>query len=413
MFNSTTLPNGLRLIHQEDKSTQMVAVNTLYKVGSRNEDPQHTGFAHLFEHLMFGGSVNIPDYDTPLQMASGENNAYTSADFTNYYITIPADNIETAFWLESDRMLSLAFSKQSLEVQRKVVMEEFKQNYLNQPYGDLGHLLFDLSYKVHPYRWPTIGLQLSHIADAKMADVKRFFKKFYRPDNAILAVVGNISWERTLDLVNKWYGDIPKGTVNMEKDKIPNEPKQTRQRRKTVRRDVPNSIIVMAFHIPSIMHPDFTACDMLSDVLANGKSSRMYQHLVVESGMFVSAEASVIGRVDSGLFVVEAVIAPGADIDQCEKALWKELYDMHNQAFDEREITKLKNKFEANHNMQNINFLNRAQNMAHCEAYGDVNLLNNEVERYCKTDAKKLNEVAKNFIRKSNSNVLRYLAKVQ
>ena len=178
MFNSTTLPNGLRLIHQEDKSTQMVAVNTLYKVGSRNEDPQHTGFAHLFEHLMFGGSVNIPDYDTPLQMASGENNAYTSADFTNYYITIPADNIETAFWLESDRMLSLAFSKQSLEVQRKVVMEEFKQNYLNQPYGDLGHLLFDLSYKVHPYRWPTIGLQLSHIADAKMADVKRFFKKF-------------------------------------------------------------------------------------------------------------------------------------------------------------------------------------------------------------------------------------------
>ena len=410
-INKHTLPNGLRLIHQQIDTTQMVAVNTLYLVGSRNEDPQHTGFAHLFEHLMFGGSVNIPEYDTPLQYASGDNNAYTDADFTNYYITIPAQNIETAFWLESDRMLSLAFSPQSLEVQRKVVMEEFKQNYLNQPYGDLGHLLFDLTYKQHPYRWPTIGLKLSHIADATMDEVKHFFKKFYRPDNAILSVVGNISWEKTLELVEKWYGDIPKGTIDMGKELIPKEPKQIRQRRKTVRRNVPNTVILILFPIPPSTHPDFMVCDLLSDLLANGESSRLYRKLVMEKKLFVSAEASVLGRIDGSLFFVEGVLPQGADIDVCEKALWEEIKALSTELADPKELQKIKNKYETNHYVQNMNYLNRAQKLAHYEALGDVSKIEREVELYSRIDQKRITEVAKTYLKKSNSNVVRYIAK--
>ncbi len=413
IINRITLPNGLRIVHNEDTTTQMVAVNTLYEVGSRNEDENHTGFAHLFEHLMFGGSINIPQYDPPLQNACGENNAYTDADFTNYYITIPAQNVETAFWLESDRMLSLAFSKQSLEVQRKVVMEEFKQNYLNQPYGDMGHLLFSLCYKVHPYRWPTIGLKLSHIADATMGQVKRFFKKFYRPDNAILSVVGNISWERILQLAEKWYGDIPKGSMDMGKEKIPQEPKMRRQRRKTVRRNVPSSVIVIAFPIPSVKNPDFMVCDIISDILANGKSSRMYHHLVMDKGLFVSVDASVISRLDTGLFVVEGVLSPQANVDDCEMALWEEILSVQGELVNDHELQKFKNKFEANHNMQNMNYLNRAQNLALYEAYGDVGRINSEVDRYCAADAEKLRMIARKYIKKTNSCVLRYLAKVQ
>lgn len=410
-INKYTLQNGLRILHQEDKSTQMVAINTLYLVGSRNEDPQHTGFAHLFEHLMFGGSVNIPEYDTPLQYASGDNNAFTDADFTNYYITIPAQNIETAFWLESDRMLSLAFSPQSLEVQRKVVMEEFKQNYLNQPYGDIGHILFDMTYKQHPYRWPTIGLKLSHIADATMEEVKHFFKKFYRPDNAILSVVGNISWEKTLELVNKWYGSIPKGTIDMGKELIPKEPQQIRQRRKTVRRNVPNTVIMITFPIPPSNQPDFMVCDLLSDLLANGESSRLYKKLVLERKLFVSIDASVLGRIDGSLFFVEAVLSPGANVDECEQAIWKEIYDLRKMLPDEKELTKIKNKYETNHYVKNMNYLNRAQKLAHYEALGDVNLIEREVELYSAINTNQIKDIATKYLKKSNSNVLRYMAK--
>ena len=409
IINRTTLPNGLRVVHSEDTTTQMVAVNTLYMVGSRNESPDHTGFAHLFEHLMFGGSVNIPDYDKPLQEACGENNAFTDTDFTNYYISIPAANIETAFWLESYRMLSLAFTPESLEVQRKVVMEEFKQNYLNQPYGDLGHLLFSLIYKVHPYRWPTIGLKLNHIADATMEEVKAFFHRFYRPDNAIISVSGNITWEKTMSLISKWYGDIPKGTADMMKDRIPQEPPQLRQRRKTVRRDVPNSLLVMSFNIPNPTHPDFRVCDMLSDVLANGKSSRMVKKLVDEKKLFVSIDASVLGRIDNGLLIIEGVLPEGANVDVCEVAIWEQLDLLRHELVDDQELQKLKNKFESNHYLQNVNYLQRAQMMAFYEAYGDANLINQEVEKYCSIDAASLRKVCRKYITKKNSSVLRYL----
>lgn len=421
-INRTTLSNGLRIVHHEDRNTQMVAVNTLYKVGSRNEAPLHTGFAHLFEHLMFGGTIHVPDYDKELQSACGENNAYTDADFTNYYISIPSQNIETAFWLESDRMLSLAFTTESLEVQRKVVMEEFKQNYINQPYGDLGHILFDAIYKVHPYRWPTIGLELSHIAEATMEQVKSFFHRFYRPDNAILAVDGNISWERTRKLVEKWYGDIHAderlSLLNLSNpraypspDVIEQEPVQGRQRRRTVRRPVANSVIVIAFNIPKVTDPQFRVCDMLSDVMANGKSSRFYRHLVEERQLFLSIDASVIGRVDAGLLLVEGVLPEGADVDACEQAIWNEIQPIKTDLCADYELDKLKNKFEANHHLQHINYLQRAQNLAHYEAYGDANLVNSEVERYCAITPGDLRTAAQRFLTKKNSTVLRYLAK--
>ena len=410
-INRTILPNGLRIVHHQDTDTRMVAVNTLYKVGSRNESPDHTGFAHLFEHLMFGGSVNIPDYDKELQAACGENNAYTDVDFTNYYVTIPAQNIETAFWLESDRMLSLAFTPESLEVQRKVVMEEFKQNYINQPYGDISHLLFSAIYKVHPYRWPTIGLNLNHIADATMDEVKAFFRKHYRPDNAIIAVDGNISWERTQELIEKWYGDIRPEKPSEMCDVISQEPQQLRQRRRTVRRNVPNSLIIIAFNIPKVTEPEFKVCDMLSDVMANGKSSRFYRHLVEDRKLFLSLDASVIGRIDNGLLLIEGVLPDGADVDLCEQAIWDELEPIRKDLVDEKELQKLKNKFESNHHLQCVNYLQRAQNLAHYEAYGDAHLIDTEVERYQAISNDNLRAAARKFLTKKNSTVLRYLSK--
>ena len=361
-INSFTLANGLRLLHSYDTSTQMVCLNTLFKVGSRNESPEHTGFAHLFEHLMFGGSVNIPDFEMPLQNACGENNAYTSTDYTNYYTIIPAQNVETAFWLESDRMLSLAFTPQSLEVQRKVVMEEFKLNYINQPYGDISHILAALCYKQHPYRWPTIGLKLSHIADATMDDVKQFFYRFYRPSNAILAITGNISWDDALRLTEKWYGDIPSlhtyshssfsDEVGILHSSFLQEPPQLRQRRKTVHRNVPHSVLIMAFHIPARMHPDFQVCDMISDVLANGKSARFWRNLVEGKRLFLSLDAYVSGRIDSGQLIIEGIPAEGVDMHDAEAAIWDELDRLRHELGPEQELQKLKNKYDGSSAIQ-------------------------------------------------------------
>ena len=269
-INRHILDNGLRLVHSQDESTQMVALNILYNVGARDEDPEHTGFAHLFEHLMFGGSVNIPDYDMPLQLAGGENNAWTNNDITNYYLTVPRQNVETGFWLESDRMLSLDFSERSLEVQRGVVMEEFKQRCLNQPYGDVGHLLRPLAYQTHPYQWPTIGKELSHIANATLEEVKAFFFRFYAPNNAILAVTGNISFEEAVALTEKWFASIPRREVPLRN--LPQEQEQTEERRLTVERNVPLDSLFMAYHMPAHCHPDYYAFDILSDVLSNGRS---------------------------------------------------------------------------------------------------------------------------------------------
>ena len=298
-INKKIFDNGLRLVHNEDTSTQMVALNIVYDVGARDEHPEHTGFAHLFEHLMFGGSVHIPDYDAPLQLAGGENNAWTNNDITNYYLTVPKSNVEIGFWLESDRMLELAFSEQSLEVQRAVVMEEFKQRCLNQPYGDVGHLLRPLAYQTHPYRWPTIGKDLSHIANATLDEVKEFFFRFYAPNNAVLAVTGNISWEETIRLTEKWFAPIPRRNVPVRQ--LPQEVVQTAERRQTVERNVPLDALFMAYHMCSREDADYYAFDILSDILSNGRSSRLTRRLVQEQKLFSSLDAYISGTRDAGL----------------------------------------------------------------------------------------------------------------
>lgn len=358
-INRLVLSNGLRLVHYEDTSTQMVALNVLYDVGARDEHPDHTGFAHLFEHLMFGGSVHIPDYDTPLQQAGGENNAWTNNDITNYYLTVPRSNVEIGFWLESDRMQELAFSEDSLDVQRGVVMEEFKQRCLNQPYGDTGHLIRALAYKVHPYRWPTIGKELSHIANATLAEVKEFFFHFYAPNNAVLAVTGNISWEETVRLTEKWFGGIPRREVM--KRNLPQEPEQTKEHREVVVRDVPVDALFMAYHMCARESSDYYVFDILSDILSNGRSSRLTQKLVQEQHLFSNIDAYISGSRDAGLLHISGKLANGVSLEQAEAAVHRELDELKNVLVDSHELDKVKNKFESSQIFGNINYLNVAQ----------------------------------------------------
>lgn len=405
-INKLTLPNGLRLVHNENTSTQMVALNIVYDVGARDEHPDHTGFAHLFEHLMFGGSVHIPDYDTPLQRAGGENNAWTNSDITNYYLTIPRSNVETAFWLESDRMLELAFSEQSLEVQRGVVMEEFKQRSLNQPYGDVNHLLLPLAYQVHPYRWPTIGKELSHIANATLDEVKTFFYRFYAPNNAVLAVTGNISWEKTVRLAEKWFAPIPRRDVPVRK--LPPEPVQTAERRLTVERNVPLDALFMAFHMCGREEADYYAFDILSDILSNGRSSRLARRLVQEQKLFSSLDAYVSGTRDAGLLHVSGKPSAGVTLEQAEAAVRKELEELKQSLVGEQELEKVKNKFESTQIFGNINYLNVATNLAWFELTGQAENIDREVDNYRAVTAEQLLRVAQQTFDDRNSAVLYY-----
>lgn len=406
LINKYTLPNGLRLVHSQDESTQMVAINVLYNVGARDENPEHTGFAHLFEHLMFGGSVNIPDYDGPLQLAGGENNAWTNNDITNYYLTVPKQNVETGFWLESDRLLSLDFSERSLEVQRGVVMEEFKQRCLNQPYGDVSHLLRPLAYRVHPYQWPTIGKELSHIANATLDEVKAFFFQFYAPNNAVLAVTGNITFEEAVQLTEKWFGPIPRREVPVRK--LSQEPPQTEERRMTVERNVPLDSLFMAFHMCERQHPDYYAFDILSDVLSNGRSSRLNQHLVQQKKLFSSIDAYISGSIDAGLFHISGKPAAGVSLEQAEAAVREELAALQHELIAEHELEKVKNKFESTQIFGNINYLNVATNLAWFELNGKAEEMEQEVDNYRAVTAEQLREVAQRAFTKENSVVLYY-----
>ena len=407
-FKKYTLDNGLTLLLHRDDSTPMAAVNLLYKVGSRNEDPDRTGFAHLFEHLMFGGSVNIPSFDEPVQMAGGENNAFTNNDYTNYYIALPKENVETALWLESDRMLSLAFSPKSLDVQRKVVIEEFAQRYLNQPYGDIWLLLRPLAYKEHPYQWATIGKTPEHITGATMRHVKAFFKRYYIPANAILSIAGDFRYEDMLSKVEKWFGGIP--AVPALRDEIPHEPVQKTQRRLTVRRKVPVSVIYMAFHMAPRLNREFAVCDVISDLLSNGTSSRLYQRLVKQSELFSSVNAYVSGDIDAGLFVVTGRVLEGVSVDEAEKALWNQLDLLKREPAGEYELEKVKNKFEANNIFGEINVLNKAMNLAFFEMLGDASLINSEIEEHNSVTPQEIMTVARRLFVRRNSSVLHYLA---
>lgn len=402
-----TLSNGLRVLHHQDTSTQMVTLNVLYQVGSRNEDAEHTGFAHLFEHLMFGGSVNIPDYDTPLQLACGDNNAFTTSDYTNYYLTVPAQNIETGFWLESDRMTELAFTPQSLEVQRKVVMEEFKQHYITPPYGDIQHMMSALAYKVHPYRWPTIGLKLEHIANVRMEEVKDFFFRFYAPNNAIVSVVGNITKEETWRLAEKWFGKIPARDISQPL--IPQEPIQTEQRRLTVERDVPADVLYMSFPIASLTHEDFHCCDMISDILAAGRSCRLNRHLVEERHLFTSIDAYIQPRIDPGQLLICGMPAEGVSMEAAEAAVWEELEHLAAEGINAEELEKVKNKFETNFMRERANRQKLAAQLAFYEMLGDAAWADQEVEKYRSVTEERFMQVYKETVLPKKASILWYM----
>jgi predicted Zn-dependent peptidase len=408
-FEDFTLKNGLKVIVHTDKSTPMVCVNILYNVGARDEDENKTGFAHLFEHLMFGGSINIPNYDEPLQMVGGENNAWTNNDVTNYYCTVPANNIETAFWLESDRMLSLAFSEKSLEVQRNVVIEEFKQRYLNQPYGDVWLKLRPLAYKQHPYRWATIGKEIAHIEQATMEDVKGFFKKHYVPSNAIMVVTGHIETALVKQLAEKWFEPIPAG--EKPKRNIPAEPKQTEARSMTVEGDVPINSIYKAYHMCSRYDKEYQATDLLSDVLSRGNSSRLYKSLIKEKQLFSDVNAYVNGDMDKGLFVVTGKVNPGISMEVAERAIEDELEKMRTDLVGDTELQKCKNKVESSLTFSEMDIMTKATNLAISELLGGAGLINSEIERYEAVTSEDIRNVAMDVLDKNNCSTLYYLAK--
>jgi predicted Zn-dependent peptidase len=407
-FDRFVLNNGLKVLVHQDQSTPMAVVNILYDVGARDEDASKTGFAHLFEHLMFGGSVNIADYDEPLQLAGGENNAYTTNDLTNYYCQLPAENLETAFWLESDRMLSLAFNKKSLDVQRKVVCEEFKEHYINKPYGDVWHMMRELAYKVHPYKWMTIGKELSHIETAQLDDVKQFFFKHYTPANAILAVAGNVETEHVKKLAEKWFGEIPPG-VKYHRN-IAQEPVQQEERRMTVKRNVPMDAIYKTWHMSSRFEQDYYATDLLTDILGGGASSRLYQALVKEKQLFAQINCYHFGSLDKGLFTIEGQLVKGVEMKHAEDAIEFELNKVRTELIDERELQKVKNKTESVMAFEDMSVMNRAGSLAFYELLGDGNLMNEEFKKYQEVTTADLQRIANDVLKDTNSNTIWYMA---
>jgi zinc protease len=405
-FERFELANGLKVIVHEDKSTPMAVVNVIYDVGARDEDPSKTGFAHLFEHLMFGGSINIPVYDEPLQLAGGENNAFTTNDLTNYYCQLPAENIETAFWLESDRMLSLAFSKKSLEVQRKVVCEEFKEHYINKPYGDVWHKMRELAYTTHPYRWMTIGKELKHVEDATLEDVKAFFKKHYTPSNAILVVTGNVTTEQVKELSEKWFGPIPAGEKYNRN--IAPEPKQTGARTQEVKADVPLDALYKCWHIYPRTDMRYYVADLVTEIMSGGGSSRLYQSLVKEKQLFSNIECYHLGSTDAGLLTIEGKLVKGVDMKVAEAAVEEEIRRLQQEGIDEKELDKVKNKTESMMAFEDMSIMSRANSLAMYELLGDADLINQELDRYRAVTAEQLIAETKIIFDPKNSNTLYY-----
>lgn len=407
-FNRFTLANGLRVIVHEDNTTPMAVVNVLYDVGARDENPAQTGFAHLFEHLMFGGSVNIPEYDEPLQMAGGENNAYTTNDLTNYYIELPAENLETAFWLESDRMLSLAFSEKSLDVQRKVVCEEFKEHYINKPYGDVWHKMRELAYSSHPYRWMTIGKELSHIEDAKLDDVKAFFFRHYRPTNAILSVAGKVTTAQVKALAEKWFGDIPAGEKYLRN--LPVEPAQKEAHLLEIKSKVPLDALYKTYHIYPRKDQRYYTADLISDILSGGGSSRLHQVLVKEKRLFSNIDCSHFGSLDAGLLSIEGKLVKGVKMKDAEKGIQEELVKLQQEIIPERELQKVKNRVESMLAFEDMGLLSRANNLAYYELIGDAAFMNTEFENYERVTTADIHQEAQIIFSEKNSNTIHYYA---
>jgi predicted Zn-dependent peptidase len=407
-YKKFILENGLRVLVHEDKSTPLVAINILYDVGSRDEDQTMTGLAHLFEHLMFGGSLNIPDYDTPLQLVGGENNAFTSNDITNYYLTVPSENIETGFWLESDRMLQLDFSQKNLETQRNVVIEEFNQRYFNQPYGDATLKLRPLAYKVHPYRWPTIGMDMSHIKSIDLEQVKSFFFSHYAPNNAILALTGNIEYDRAFKLTRKWFGPIEKRAIRSRN--LPVEPQQTEARIITVERDVPSTALYKVWHVGPRNGKDFYTLDLITDLLAGGESGRLYTKLVREKKLFSEINAYLTADIDPGLIIVQGKLMKGIDIQHADESVNEVITDLQRGEVTTGEMEKVKNKFESSTVFSNTSILNKAANLSFCELLGNPALINNEVDLYRNVSHGMVIESLEKYFIPTNCSTINYMS---
>ncbi len=408
-YQKKTLANSLTVIANRDRASRMAAVNILYRVGARNERPERTGLAHLFEHLMFRGTHNVPDFDTPVQMACGENNAFTNNDYTDFYITLPVDNIETALWLESDRMRGLNLSAEAVEIEKRVVIEEFRQRYLNQPYGDQNMILRDMVYTSHPYRWATIGLSPDHIENASLEEIHDFYNRFYRPSNAILSVSADIEPERVFQLAEKWFGGIEDTPYPISA--IPQEPLQTEARRKVVERDVPATTITIAFQMGDRLSRDFFLGDMTSDLLAGGDSARLYERLIKKKQLFASVNAYISGDVDCGMFVFTGQLHPTTSEAEAEAAFWEEMEELKSCNITSYELEKVKNKFEANTLFGELNVMNKAMNLGYYEMIGDLPLINREVEIYRSLSAEDVADFSRRTFRPENSSTLIYRAK--
>ena len=407
-YKRFTLENGLKVLVHEDRSTPLVAMNILYDVGSRDEDPEMTGLAHLFEHLMFGGSKNIRDYDTPLQLVGGENNAYTNNDFTNYYLTIPSENIETGFWLESDRMLELDFSQKILDTQKNVVTEEFNQRYLNQPYGDAILKLRPLAYKVHPYRWPTIGMDIAHIKKVELDQIKTFFFSHYAPNNAILALTGNINFDSAFKLSQKWFGPIESRTIKPRN--LPEEPAQTEERILNLERDVPSNALYKFWHIGPRSSKDFYTIDLITDLLAGGESGRLHTKLVREKKLFSEINAYLTSDIDPGLIVVQGKLMNGVELQEADNMVNEVINGLLNPKDIGEEMEKVKNKFESSTVFSRTSILNKAANLSFFELLGDPELINNEADAFRNVTPMMVSETVSKYFMKSNCSTLNYIS---
>ena len=406
LFDRFTLDNGLQVIVHQDKTTPIVAVDLLYKVGARNENPERTGFAHLFEHLMFDGSKNISDFDNQLQLAGGECNAFTTNDLTNYYITLPKQNIETAFWLESDRMLELGITKEKLEIQKDVVIEEYNQRYLNKPYGDWMLIMRYLAYRVHPYMWPTIGKDPLEIKYASLDEVNSFFYNYYAPNNAILVVAGDVETEQIRQLANKWFGPIPRRNTHIAP--LPTEPEQKVAQYLELKRNEPLNAIYRGYHMDGRMGKKYHTADLISDILSNGESSRLNQILVKQQKTFTNINAYVTGEIDPGLFIIEGKLSDGVSFEQAEASIDSVLESLWKEPIADNELTKVKNNIEVKKVVSEVNILNKAMNLAYCEMLGDANLINTEVEQYQAVTTADIAALAQELFCKNNCSTIHY-----
>ncbi len=407
-FKRHILANGLRLIVHEDHSTPLASCNVVYNVGSRDENPDMTGMAHLFEHFMFTGSKNIADYDAQLQSVGAINNAYTTQDITHYYITLPAVNIEHALWLESDRMLELAFQQEKLDIQKHVVIEEFKENFLNRPYGDLWLLYNQFYFQKHPYQWLPIGKEISHIEKVSMDDMKNFFYRFYRPNNAVLTIAGDVRFEQIVPLVEKWFGPIPAGQTIIKQ--YPQEDPQREKRFVEYRRNVPADMLFKGWPACGRLTRDFYAYDMLSDLFGSGQSSYLYKKFVMEDAIFTDISAYITGTLDPGIFIVGGRPAEGVNIEEADKRLSDYLYQLPQNCINTHDLQKVKNRVESIILQNDIKIEDRSSSLAVAECFSCAEDFNDETNRYFAVSEEQINSLYSNMFRQEQETTMYYRA---